>query len=274
MKKIFFAIAVVLSLSVHAQKDFEGSIKYRVIGKSPEPDDKKNDNNEIRIYFTPGKILIRQTEGINKDDLLIIFDSAKVYMLDRNEKTYTVKRLRQRKSTPVLAKETILGYSATPISPVGPMASVTGGFNIWYADSLFFHIPPGFEGNEELMMVYNNKIMLKAVMTMTIESYSYNEWGDDAPSDTTRMDDSFSITAVEIKQGGIAPADFVIPNDYSKQNLYSNIDSVTTVADTTIIIDSAVNYKQPPAKFPEKETPPKQPATTTVEKTPARKNDP
>src|SRR5688572_8075389 len=117
MKKLLGSLFIFLTVSAHAQKDFEGMIKYMSVDRMSgwnDDDKKNNDTDFIRMYFIPGKILIRHDDPKTKEDLLIIFDSAKTYTLNRIERTYTSKRLSKTPAQTPATKELIAGYMTTP----------------------------------------------------------------------------------------------------------------------------------------------------------------
>lgn len=279
MKKIIVGCLVFLTtLTVAAQKDFEGMIRYKLT--SPEGlDEEREESFEMKIFFTPGKILMQsQKEGDDDEDILVLFDSAKIYMLKRPDKTYRAKKLWVLTPSTPAQKETIAGYKTTPLlSTNNNWAQMMGRRSVlWFADDLVFHVPSQFEGNEYLMMVHNNRILLKAKI-MISDRYYYG--GDDEEEERGVSPDKYEIemVALEVVPGPQPASLFTIPNDYTKETYpaYPSTDSVTVMMDTPMVmVDTAMaaplEQPPPPKKTPAK-TPPAKTKTTT--KSPAKKED-
>lgn len=269
MKKIFLIVALFCATASNAQKDFEGMIRYKATSSYDrmKNDNEKPDTSEIIVFFTRGRLktIVDKSEG--GETKLIILDSAKSYILNKEEKTYQEKNLIKRKQTMFPDKENILGYTATEESSHSSiLLSMPGEVHLWFADSLFFHIPPELERNEELAMIAQNRILLKAVADL---SFTSNSMRDDTVLSTHEFSSDITLTAVEIKPGGINPADFEIPAGYSKQ-IWPKFEEITIPDNDTAVVASPAPA---PAKKPVQKTPVKKPPTTTSTKSPAKKND-
>ncbi len=275
MKQLLSVLALVFSLHVFAQKDFEGMIRYTVTDNFDRGDDEvKHETNSIRIFFTPGKILIKMHEEETPMDLLLILDSAKSYRINHKTKTYFAKYLHVRPLEPGKKQITVLNHTATLADPGTGISFPMGGRgNFWFADDLHFHIPPELAGNEDLIMVNDNKLLLKGEI-IQIEKISDGEENNDNAEPPSYM----TIEAVEIIPGGINPSDFIIPADYNatKSEYFSesaDFSDSTTVTVDTVMIDEPVPPPPPPPPPPspadKKPVPSKK--TKTPAKSPARK---
>lgn len=244
-------------------------IHYKVIS-SAEIDDADHRKEEIKIFFTAGKILLQTTRKGENEKILILIDSAQVITLNMEEKTYDIKKLRERKPQPVATKEIIAGYISTPVeSGANGLGGSSGTRStIWFADSLYFHLPATLEGNDELLMVHNNHIMLKAVVRMN--DYMYNE-EEEEDMLSEKIEDRFILEAVEIIPGAQPASLFTIPDGFTKSliNVYSSeADTAMVMVDSTVM---APAEKEPP---PARKTPAKPPVKTkTTNKSPAKKED-
>lgn len=258
MKRILlFSLLLVGCLQGHAQTEFEGWIYYKA---SPEKNtyldqlEKNEDSMDIQIGFTNGKILIRNSTKSRHEDLLILLDSAKSYNLDHKNKTYSSRKLKVVKPLIPATVLTIAGYQCTPILSDGPELGLGGPLQttIWTADSLYFHIPEKFKANEELLMVRNGHIMLRAEITLNNNYGRYME----NEADTVSRDNNEVITiqATTIIPGNIQPTDFLLPANYTFEKLDVGVDTFA-VRDTEFIPD-------PPYPATEKApAAPKKPAT-------------
>lgn len=262
------------SLSCHllasAQKDFEGMIRYRSITVFRDDDEvNKPDTADIIVLFAPSKLSITFNRKEESNTNILLLDSAKSYTLDKEDKTYRVKRLRKMVTDPAPIKETILGYPVSPVLATSPiLLAAPGDVRAWFADSLFFHIPPGMERNDELLMVANNRILLKATINGIDGS---REMEEDSVYDGVQFSTRILITAVEIRPGGIHPSDFEIPPGYTKQ-VRPAIREFTIPPDTIAITDTGMAPPPKPAKKPPAKTPAPKPVTTPKTTSPARKD--
>jgi hypothetical protein len=279
MKKLLYFFPFLISVSAFSQKDFEGTIKYRVITPTYYNDNGDNaglkkDSINLEISFTKGMISVRPED---KGVIIIIPDSAKVYELDKESKTYSIKKLRIRETGNQLSKETILGYAASPLSSAGSIMSPFGSDgNFWFADSLFFHIPRTLEGNEDLIMINNNRILLKAIIGINGNSQEAYREDDTDSLQIKEVAPWLVIIAVEIMQGNIDPADFIIPDDYTKEEHAEYWMDTTRVGLSDTIVEIVDSVAVKPSVQPEKthKVPAKQPSKTTTNKAPAHKKEP
>lgn len=217
MKRLLFFFLLLSGLTSQAQRDFEGWIFYKT---SPEDHtyidrlEKNGDSMDIQIGFTERKILIRNNTKSRHEDLLILLDSAKSYNLDHKNKIYSSRKL---KVVTPLAPATVIniaGYRCTPIRSDGPGTGWGGPLHttIWTADSLYFHIPEKFRANEELLMVRNNHIMLRAEISLKYEDFYMGSETDAVVEENNKV---ITILATSIIPGNIQPNDFTIPADYT-----------------------------------------------------------
>jgi len=269
MKYIIVILFTCIAVSALAQKEFEGMIRY----EASSPDTrygKTKITEEIKMFFTPGKILLRSNRHNELEDILILLDSAQSITINPQNKTYDVKKLRERKPEPVATEEIIAGYNATPVQTGSSPWSfgIPVNATMWFGDSLYFRVPATLDGNDELMMVHNNHIMLKAVIRM--DDYGYSEEGAHSTGSEMR-DNQATLIAVEIVPGTQPASMFTIPNDFTKlvNDVYSpQADSVMVLVDTGVIAPAEI---EPP---PARKTPAKAPVKkSTTNKAPIKKED-
>ncbi len=246
---VFFLFSFSLT---HAQAGFEGMIRYKA---SPEKDffEKEKaeikDSMEINIWFTKGKILIRNLTKSSEEDILVLIDSAKIYTINREDETYRVKKLRERKVASPPEVIQIAGYRSSPVQYNADGFAFGGAVNttIWYADSLLFSIPEKYDGNEELMIIRNGHIMLKAEITTDFNPHNFREFEVDTLPTT---EEKTTIIASSVIPGGIKPEDFIIPANFKIFN--AAIDSAvdwdnSIMADTTHVPVAPPPPKKAPA---------------------------
>ncbi|HMU47762.1 MAG TPA: hypothetical protein PKC72_15430 [Chitinophagaceae bacterium] len=266
---------------LNAQKDFEGMIRYKATSNEIRVSENDNaDSGEIKIFFTAGKILVvtnKDTED-GEERTLILVDSAKSYILDMKNKSYRAKKLRATKQV-TAGKEKIAGYMATPLQGGMGNSNLMLGANatLWFADSLFFKVPAKYEGNDELLMVKNNHILLKAIINLG----DYGAWREDMTDEETADESTTNIAmieAVEVAAGKVNLADFTIPSDFVKWN-YPVIypDSVITEEmDTAMMMvdtSAAAPDTKPVMKKDTAPTKPKSAKNKTTDKSSLRKED-
>jgi len=271
MKRLLFFFLLLSGLTSQAQRDFEGWIFYKT---SPEDHtyidrlEKNGDSMDIQIGFTERKILIRNNTKSRHEDLLILLDSAKSYNLDHKNKTYSIRKLKVVNPFSPATVMNIAGYRCTPIQSNGPESGWGSSLQttIWTADSLYFHIPEKFKANEELLMVRNDHIMLRAEISLDYnEDYSRQRDVDSVDEKNNKV---ITIQATSIIPGNIKPDDFLIPAEYTFDNLEVRVDTVVSW-DTAYIPD-------PPAPAPKKApATPKKPASKAkpTTKPPIRKEN-
>lgn len=257
MKKILLFSLLFTCLAGQAQPDFEGWVYYKT---SPERHiyidqlEKSGDSMDIQIGFSNRKILIRNNTKSRYEDLLIILDSAKSYTLDHKNKTYSSRKLKVVNPLTPATIMNIAGYRCTPIQSEGAEFGWGGPLRttIWTADSLSFNIPEILKANEELLMVRNNHIMLRAEITINNNPGHIIE--NEADSLNEKNNEVITIQATTIIPGKIQTSDFFIPADYSYDKPYVMADTVS-IPDTAFIPD-------PPPPAPKKApAAPKKPAT-------------
>jgi hypothetical protein len=266
MKKIFVAAALLFSVNLFAQKDFEGTIHYTIESLENNEDvegEKKNEPTKLVIYFMPNRMKIVADD---KDEVLVFLDSAKVYVLDKNDKEYRIKKMLKRKPVNYTMKETIAGYSASPTRQTGSRLGVFGSnVQLWLADEILYTIPEELADNEEMLMVQQGKIMLKAEIGMP-----YYETRDDNTDAESVAKTLATITATEVKPGPIDSSIFTIPADYKEESDewadVVKVDTPAWVPDTVLVENKAP--KPTPIKKKPTPTPTKTKAST---KQPAKK---
>lgn len=269
---ILFSTFLLLYSLANAQQDFEGMIRYK---SSPEKEmyirditDNK-DSMEINIWFTRGKILIRNISKDPTEDILVLIDSGKVYTIDRKEKTYRVKKLHVRKpSTPAEVLQ-IAGYRSSPVQNNARGYVFGGSVNtiLWFADSLFFTVPEKYEDNEELLMVRKGHIMLKAEINTDFLPNDYQ----DTDGENEMIDNKITIIASAVIPGGIKAEDFMIPVNFKK---FDPKMKEIVALDSIYMVDTSLAPVAPP---PAEKTPamPKKPASkgAPTTKPPIRKEN-
>lgn len=269
MKKIFLFAVLIYATASNAQKDFEGMIRYKATSsyERMKNDDEKPDTTEIKVFFAPGRLLTIADKEDDAETTLTILDSAKSYILNKEKKSYREKKLFQIMPAVFPEKENIQGYSTTSIQAQSYLLSaLPGAVYYWLADSLYFHIPPGLEKNEELVMIVENRILLKVVANLSITS---SRTVNDSVIHSNEFSSDITLTAVEIKPGKINPEIFAIPAGYTRQDISDNNEIIIGATDTA----SLAAPTPPPAKKPVQKTPTKKPVTTTSQKPPAKKQE-
>ncbi len=245
MRYVITFLFVILASSVQAQVSFEGKIVYEM--NSPE----KNGTAQLTFYFSHNKIKLNFKEPNQKasDDLdatIIDLDSGRVYTINQELKTYTIKTLVPKKPTG-RHLTSIAGYATTQslsYSINDETDVYINGFlqnsKFYVADSLYFEVPEEYKDNYELLMIRDNKIVLGAEIFMsTYAGYSRKKDGDTITPPTTVM--AKSVTATQLD-----PAIFKIPADYT---IKKNIDFVTTTSDSIAAVDvTPIEPKNPATK--------------------------
>lgn len=244
-------LALCLSLQLAAQKNFQGEITYQLHSSSnPEQD------ANLKIIFGNNKLKMRfkEKEDYDKADLLVFIDSAVSYTVNSENKTFTRKALQLFSTARATEKKTYFGYSATPYSPeYSPVAGLVGSFSdvttadFYLADSLFYYIPPTLTGNQELVAIQKNRIVLGMIIQLKSKY---------ADSGTTQAEQLVTAEAIEIKPYIPAESEFIIPADY-KDGREAIMSPVTDTA-TTVVVDTAYRYTPPVKKgAPKKAAKPK-----------------
>jgi len=252
MKKIILILlTLIASYTIHAQKNFQGEITYSLhtsAGNKPDA--------ILKIYFGSNKIKLRfkEKEEFDKEEIIVLIDSAAKYIINTKAKTYRQKPLTVNTRAKQLQKRTISGYSTTPIKNENTgLESLFGGSmqsaNVvfYLADSLYYSIPTAFTGNAELIAIQKNKIVLGADILFNKGSYEV--------SDSAEKDDLVNVEAIEVTPRVINDDEFNIPADYTAKsnNDYepsadtTEIEKVPVMVDTTVIQYPATkkNAKKP-----------------------------
>lgn len=272
MKQLFFILATLFTGNItFAQKNFEGSVTYRLHSSAGEKPDA-----ELKVLFGKMKLkaMFKEREEYDKDVLVIRFDSAAVYNVNYEEKTFRKNALMLTMPLQKPEKKTISGYSATPVRPENTgLNSLLGGMLgtssvIFYlADSLYYYIPAAFTGNKELLMVQQNKVVLGADIQIV---NAFSDLGDSS----AKKPNLVTVEAIDIKPMVTDENEFLIPADFTdgRDMVYPATeekieDSVVAVTDTAMPAPPAIkNIKKKPAK-------PAAPKSKTSAKAPARKPD-
>ena len=196
--RILFLLLAILSVSnINAQKDFEGTIQYLLTSPNSKYEEeetaKTQDSIFVTILFSQGKLKIIPSK---KEDIIVLLDSAIVYTLDAENKQYESKNLVKYKSLQPAQQEIIQGFTATPQTLMTSIRSSTIGFSqIWLADNLQFSMPAYFEGNDELLMIKNNRIILKGIIA--IPEYNFNR-DDEKATDSMQEQNIATFLAIDI----------------------------------------------------------------------------
>jgi hypothetical protein len=243
MKQLFLILSTLfISHSLIAQKNFEGTITYRLhSGAGDKPD------AELKVLFGNRKLklMFKEKEEYEKDALVILLDSAAVYTVDFTEKTFKKKMLTLSPPPQKPQKRTISGYSTTPFKPESNgLGSLLGGLmgsasTVFYlADSLSYAIPDVYLGNMEFVMIQNNRIVLGAEIQIKSQPYE--------PEDSTLKNNTLvTAEAVEIKPMPILETEFFIPADFVDRITMPDafVSDSVAVVDTTKAAPKAVRRK-------------------------------
>ena len=213
MKKfLILLISFFIIVSVNAQKNFQGEITYRLHASNEDKGDA-----ELKILFGVNKLKLRfkEKEEYEKEDLLVLLDSAAMFTVNKETKTYTKKPLNV--NTPAskqFSKKSFAGYSSTPlIQENNGLGNILGGLMgtsdivFYLADSLYYNIPAAFIGNQELIAIQKNKIVLGAEINI---KNPYN----DSEDSSSKKANLITVEAIEIIPMIINESEFSIPADY------------------------------------------------------------
>jgi hypothetical protein len=260
MKQLFLiVITLFISSIVSAQKNFEGSVTYRLHSNSGEKQDA-----ELKVLFGNKKLKLffKEKDEYEKDALVVLLDSAAVYNVNAVEKTFKKTTLTLTAPEQKPQKKLINGYTTTPYQPENTgVGNLLGGMLgsssvIFYvADSLHYYIPVAFIGNKELLMIQKGKVVLGAEIQI---ANPYNDPADSASKSTNII----TAEAFDIKPMAINESEFFIPADFvdRKDMVYTEpVDSTATVVDT---VAAAPPAKKPVKKKPAKPAPRKSKSTS------------
>jgi hypothetical protein len=265
MKQLFLIISTLfVSSIVTAQKNFEGSVTYRLHSNSGEKQDA-----ELKVLFGNKKLKLffKEKDEYEKETLVVLLDSAAVYNVNVVEKTFKRSTLTLSSPEQKPQKKLINGYTTTPYQPESTgVGSLLGGMLgsssvIFYvADSLHYYIPGAFIGNKELLMIQKGKIVLGAEIQIA------NPYNDPADSNS-KITNIITAEAIDIRPMAIDENEFFIPADFVDRKDLPDpvyVDSAGVAVDTSAVgIDSALApVKKAVKKKPAKPTTPKPKGTS------------
>jgi hypothetical protein len=267
MKQLFLILTtVIISSIVSAQKNFEGSITYRLHASTGDKPDA-----ELKVLFgiKKLKLLFKENEAYDKDVLIVLLDSAAVYTVNFSEKTFKKSTLTLVSPEKRPEKKIINGYNTSPFMPENTglgnlLGGMLGSSNVifYIADSLHYTIPAAFIGNKELLIIQKNKIVLGAEIQIVSP---FKELTDSA----SKGDNIVTAEAVDIRPMAINENEFFIPADFvDRKNMVYPVSE-----DTVAVVDTVVVTPPPPAVKPVKKKPvkPVSPKTKSTPKAAIRK---
>ena len=255
---LLIVITFFISGMLAAQKNFEGSITYRLHANTGDKPDA-----ELKVLFGVKKLklLFKEKDEYEAAVLVVLLDSALVYNVNATEKTFKKTTLILTSPEKKPEKKLINGYSTTPFMPENTglgnlLGGMLGSSNVifYVADSLHYAIPAAFIGNKELLVIQKNKIVLGAEIEIVS---AFNEFADSA----SKAPNIVTAEAVDIRPMAIDEKEFFIPADFAerKDMTYTEpVDSTVTVIDTVAVAPPA---KKPVKKKPAKPAPPKSKST-------------
>ncbi|MEP7254663.1 MAG: hypothetical protein ABI666_02750 [Ferruginibacter sp.] len=258
-KSLILLISFFIVVSVNAQKNFQGEITYRLHVSNEEKADA-----ELKILFGVNKLKLRfkEKEDYDKEGLIVVFDSAAIFIVNKETKTYTRKPLHTNAPAKHFSKKSFAGYSSTPlIQESNGLGNILGGMMgtsdivFYLSDSLYYNIPAAFVGNQELIAIQKNKIVLGAEINI---NSPYKELQDSSSNQTNLI----TVEAVEIKPMIINEDEFTIPADYVDRKSSDYSPAEDSVAVSAPEIDT-VAVAPPTAR----KTVPKKPVKSNKSKT-------
>lgn len=277
MKKTkLFLLLTFFSLAAVAQQDFQGTVRYKVT-RLTGVDEGEDSTMIVTMHLAPNRILFI-TDKEDEENVLIMLDSLKIFMLDKENKTYSIKRIYKVPQVSSNPNETIAGYKTTLLQTQGSAGFGTGLIQsqLWTADDLIYRLPPGVYINEFMMFFQNDRIALKVLLH--VGGYDFDEETEEEIEGhfTRNYMAKLELKAFEVKPG-IMPSDlFELPKEFSKENTHYRNGFGNEAIDTMVIeaVDTAAMIAEPPPPPP----PPKKPAKTPVKtntktSSPARKDD-
>jgi hypothetical protein len=244
MRVLFLAAVFILAgSSCFSQKQFEGTIVYKLHA----PDKKDNDAYLTVLFGKDGiKMKFAEKDKSDKEELLIRVDSGKIFTLNTGEKTFTAKKLVQKKKVDLnLSDKKIAGYNTHAVDMsanaiMGMMGSMSmGGSAVFYiSDSLLYPVPEKYTNNMELTLVQNGRIILGAELKFG-RYRPFGEEDDEPENNQEEMNEKQSITveAASVKWEAFDGNEFTIPVDFVKRtNNYNDM----PLSDSTIMFDTAI----------------------------------
>lgn len=282
MKYKAMLLLILVCQMAAAQKDFTGEIIYKI--KTPEgirPRAKDEGENKpaemmIRFLFAPGKIGFSDPD--QKGVFSVVFlDSGFTCKIDREEKTYEIKKLKLSNARPVIATEPRLfgGFKASPVpvgNNMGPLGSVFSiGQTVFYlADSLHYFLPEKYRSNDEFILLQQGRIVLGCYITLGENALQFRDNPESESDSIPESDYTISLEAVSIKPGLLYESELQVPDGYSRMDIsFLQLSPDTAVAVETIIEEEKQTLPEPPP--PVKKAPSKKPAPQkpTTPKSPA-----
>lgn len=264
------SLIILLSLFIvvvaNAQKNFQGEITYRLHASTGEKEDA-----ELKILFGANKLKLRfrEKEEYEKEELFVLLDSAATFTVNREAKTFTKKMLlANTPSTKQFSKRSFAGYLSTPLIPENNgLGNMLGGLMgksdvvFYLADSLYYNVPVAFTGNQELIAIQKNKIVLGAEI-------NFSDRFDQIEDSLTKKSSLITVEAIEIKPMVIDEAEFSIPADYvdKKSIVYAPVEDSLEVKPDEVVVDT-VAIAPPPVKIV-----PKKPVKSNKTKTTTKPN--
>ena len=249
MKQLFsILITLLISTALIAQKNFEGTVTYRLHSNTGDKPDA-----ELRVLFGNRKLklLFKEKDEYEKDALVVLLDSAAVYNVNFLEKKFKKTSLTLSSPSKKPEKKLINGYTTTPFLPENTgINSLLGGMLgassivFYVADSLHYYIPEAFAGNKELLIIQQNRIVLGAEIQIISP---YNE-PEDSNSKSTNI---ITAEAIDIRPMTIDENEFFIPADFVDSK---NIPDAGTVDSTVVVAVDTVVATVPAKKAAKKKT--------------------
>lgn len=245
----FTVTILFLAISIFglAQKNFEGTVVYTI------HDTEGKGDKQLTVMFGREAIKIKYGEKDNydKEVLLINVDSGKLYTINEETKTYTVRRLVEKKEAqPGVIQKVIAGFQTKAVDLSGDMQSgrmasvVHGGtFLLYRSDSLFYAIPAKYSNNPELIVVYDNHVALGADITIGAGRDISEE--DDY---TGGSPETITIFAKEITPEKFSDSEFRIGTDFKKFSFQDLPDPLNEKFSPPAIVDTARAAKPKPIK--------------------------
>jgi hypothetical protein len=271
MKYAFAFLACLCSLTILAQKPFEGRIVYQMSGMGMSAGDGNLTlsfiPNHIRIQFESKKPAEEQEQG-DKEIIIINLDSGKVFTIKPDDKTYQYKALQRVDKQGSVEHITIAGYKASTVdlsevSPLGLLSSVMamGETTVYVSDDLYFMVPDQYRSNAELAMIYKGRILLGARVAIK---------NPDFGMDTSNKE--MKIMATRILPQKLDRQEFLIPAGYTalERGEWSQTDTMV-MYDTLAMPDTAFATTTDTAYIGSIEpVAPKSSKTPATKKTPAK----
>jgi hypothetical protein len=270
-------IAVLAAIPAFSQKQFEGTIVYKLHSEQEQKED-----GQLTILFGKNAIKLKMEDksGPDKDILLIRIDSGKLYTMNTEEKTYRAKRLIEKEKNEVtLTNKKIAGFntSAVDLSGGNSVNGLMGSFlhagtaDFYVADSLFYFLPEKYKlaPNIELIFIHNDRIALGVDF---IFGGNRTPFDDGEEANMNLNNNRITGEAISVKWESLNENEFSIPADFVKYKDEPMTDSVAMVDSMIRMMDTTSQTR--PLKKPSVNT--KQPAkpktkTNSTKTNPVRK---